>query len=281
MEAQSQSSYEDFRTATVFGKITQREFNQHVLSALVIIALLIIGHFTLGVQETDNTNVLSYWTNIATDIASIIGTALLVNRFQANRDKDQLSKELLSAIKYGGPSNAAQAISLLRAYEEKNGWYNGERSLLANADLSYANLKRVQLNDANLEGADLSGADLENASLGGASLQRSRLIGTNMRRTNLVAANLQDSILLRANLLGAVLSDPVLGTAMFSEKTVLPDAASRGRNDDGEEIFTKYYNMNLDLSQLRVYIDPTSPNYWDPCKNLPDNMQPTGCEDMS
>lgn len=78
---------------------------------------------------------------------------------------------------------------------------------LAGVNLSYANLEGVILTAANLENANLNFANLSEAILSAASLNQANLMGANLQRANLYLANLE----------GAILSNTLLDDANLRE----------------------------------------------------------------
>ncbi|MBD2603180.1 pentapeptide repeat-containing protein [Scytonema hofmannii FACHB-248] len=78
---------------------------------------------------------------------------------------------------------------------------------LSFADLSDADLSRVNLRGANLSGANLVDADLSRVNLRGADLSDANLSDTNLRSANLRGADLSDANLRSANLIDANLID--------------------------------------------------------------------------
>jgi hypothetical protein len=74
------------------------------------------------------------------------------------------------------------------------------------ADLSGANLSRVNLSGANLSRVNLSRADLYGANLSRVNLSRADLYGANLSRADLYGADLTDADLYGADLSGANLS---------------------------------------------------------------------------
>ncbi|HIK43681.1 MAG TPA: pentapeptide repeat-containing protein [Leptolyngbyaceae cyanobacterium M65_K2018_010] len=95
-------------------------------------------------------------------------------------------------------SDIATAADLLKAYAA--GQRNFEYVVLAEADLtgadlkgsdfSYADFSGANLSQANLRGADLSYANLAQANLTAADLRGSMLIGTDLRTTILTGTQL-------------------------------------------------------------------------------------------
>ncbi|MDM9380622.1 pentapeptide repeat-containing protein [Chlorogloeopsis sp. ULAP01] len=78
---------------------------------------------------------------------------------------------------------------------------------LSEANLVDANLQESVLSAANLSGANLSGANLSRAILNAANLRAANLTGANLTEANLFLANLHGTNLDRANLAGTNLRD--------------------------------------------------------------------------
>jgi len=106
---------------------------------------------------------------------------------------------------------------------------NFSNSNLSEADLIDTQLQKADLEDANLEKALLLGANLDQAALGGANLQGVFFTAASLHLTNLVRANLRNSVFAYSKLVGAVLINSDLGEADF-EKADLTDANLMGAN---------------------------------------------------
>lgn len=85
------------------------------------------------------------------------------------------------------------------------------------ADLSYADLRGIDLSGINLSYADLMGANLKGANLRYIDLSCAKLIGANLSDTDLKGANLNDTDLSYANLMCANLSETDLTEADLSD----------------------------------------------------------------
>ena len=83
----------------------------------------------------------------------------------------------------------------------------GQRAILAGADLRVAILAGAELRGAHLTDANLTDANLRFANLYRANLEYANLQGANLRGANLRGANLKDAILRGAVLSGAYLKD--------------------------------------------------------------------------
>jgi|GEM_PF-1369091 len=88
---------------------------------------------------------------------------------------------------------------------------------LSKTDLSNANLISTNLNGANLNGANLSKTDLSNANLSKANLISTNLKNADLNGTNLSSADLSDTNLSKANLGGADLISANLSKANLSQ----------------------------------------------------------------
>jgi hypothetical protein len=89
-----------------------------------------------------------------------------------------------------------------------------------NVDLSFANIRGVDLREADLVGADLSGADLSGANLRNSNMSQSSLKAANLFVANLSKANLSEAILSKADLYGTMLDGAILNDATFHETLI-------------------------------------------------------------
>lgn len=208
----------------------KKQFQEKPITYGTILVLFgfLIGAVLFHYQPSwgdENNNLFGYLTNFATEILGVVFTIFVVNEFQKRRDRDQLARELIAAVKYGGPINAQQALSIMRSYDDELGWYRGEKGLLAGVnlfganlegvDLSFANLSRANLceavlKDAILENAVLKKAKLNRAILANASMESSNLDEAelnfaNLEKTNIQLASLNKAHLNRTRLVGALL----------------------------------------------------------------------------
>ncbi len=88
---------------------------------------------------------------------------------------------------------------------------------LKQINLYQANLSGANLTNANLEGAILTAANLEGANLHLANLSGAILSAANLDNANLLGANLQRANLYLASLQGAILNDAILEGANLRE----------------------------------------------------------------
>ena len=200
-----------------------------IISACIFIGAML---FNIGAMLFDDEDHNDYRLNFATEVmgvlASIGFTVLIIDRWYAHRERENLKRRLVREARSRSNDIAISAVEWLR----DEGWLMGNDGLLQEADLSEANLKRAYLGGANLQEADLTGANLQEASLGtthlqGANLRKSNLQGVDLTGAKLQGANLswaklQGADLTRAklqrvNLTGAKLQGAVLSWAKLQE----------------------------------------------------------------
>lgn len=225
-----------------------------------IVVVLLAGIVIGALLFSDNIN---FSLNIYTEVISIIVTALVVDQIVRRRDQMQQRRRLLRDV--GGPSGevARAAINIMR----QEGWLEGKRSLLVNANLWEAQLTGVALNGANLRGAALGNAYLERAYLSNVDFGGADLMGADMRESDLVRTNLNGAQMRFANLSGAYLgasdlrganlqdcnllnahfTDMYFGGAHFNKETILPDGS--------------HWTSDADLSR---FTDANHPDFWQP-----------------
>jgi Pentapeptide repeats (8 copies) len=92
---------------------------------------------------------------------------------------------------------------------------------LSQADLSEADLSRLNLQRAKLNSTDLSRANLRGAILSGADLSNANLSGAYLRGADLSDATLSRANLREATLIGAIFSDAALDGAILSGANLL------------------------------------------------------------
>lgn len=105
--------------------------------------------------------------------------------------------------------------------------------------------KRGWLKDGSLKGICLCDADLRGENLWGANLQDVKLSRANLQGANLRGSELEGTMLDGANLQGAALRSMYIGSATFSEHTILPDGTLWIR----------------DVDMMR-FTDPDHPDFW-------------------
>jgi hypothetical protein len=106
-------------------------------------------------------------------------------------------------------------------YKDCQGWQN-MRADLSNVDLSFANLRDIDLRNANLSNANLCCADLSFANLENADLNNAKLCRTNLSFANLENADLNNANLYGANLYGAKLCNTNLSFAKLDRSKHFP-----------------------------------------------------------
>ena len=109
-------------------------------------------------------------------------------------------------------------------------------SLLKEADLRYVDLRQVYLEDGNLFGADMRYADLREA----------YLVKANLNDVDLQYADLQEADLGGANIQGVSLQ-----SAIFDEKTTLPDDDPYNKRS--------FWTPTTDMTR---FTDPSHPEFW-------------------
>lgn len=118
---------------------------------------------------------------------------------------NEVDDELQMSRRDGSPLRSLPPESLQESLEAHQVWVRSRGSEGSRADLSEANLGRVNLRVGVLMEANLKGANLERAILEGARMQRAELQGASLRgadlqRVSLHQANLQGADLFEANL---------------------------------------------------------------------------------
>ncbi|GAB4516570.1 MAG: hypothetical protein OHK0046_22150 [Anaerolineae bacterium] len=173
-----------------------------------------------------------YYTNIFTEVLSVILTIGVLNYLAERREDKRREREYKARlIREANSLDNATAIKAIRELDEHR-WLRGENGALQRAYLQQANLSRASLGGANLSGAnlwevnlsraylqqaDLSGAHLRGGTnLSGASLWETNLSGADLGGANLSGANLWEANLSGASLVRANLSGAHLGEANLS-----------------------------------------------------------------
>ena len=223
-----------------------------------------------------------YFSNLYTETLSVVVTVLVLDRLNERRMRQQTTEELKKRLvrEVGSQSNeiAKAAVEYLRA----EGWLTirDNIALLKNAHLHNAKLQGSDLYEANLQDANLRYANLQDANLRHVNLQGTNLGRSNLQQAYFESANLQYAILRFANLQHATLWNSSLchieqiDTAIFDEKTVLPDAqpmvnesGNWRKDDNGNYVYDKYWTPQTDM---RRYTDPQHPDFWEPDYLKPD-----------
>ena len=105
------------------------------------------------------------------------------------------------------------------------------------ADLSYSDLRQVDLSNAQLVNTDLRGADMRGAILANTNLSGAILVHTNLSMTNLGEAVIDEANLYGANLLKANVTIDQLRRSQTFDRATLQDGKLyiEDDEDDGEE----------------------------------------------
>ena len=119
--AQEQSA--DFGEQPVINAHQQKQFNRDAIGlvGLIVLVAVLFRLLALQIDMNGQDNVLAFWTNVGTEIIGVVVTIVIVNRFQSQRARDQLAKELLADIKYGTNIDAIRAINRMRVYDDDYG----------------------------------------------------------------------------------------------------------------------------------------------------------------
>lgn len=248
-----------------------------LLVGIVIGASLFAGDEPL-IEDT------GYWTNLFTEVISVIVTVGFIGLIFEYRRKEQLKKDLVQQTKRRSNDTVLDAIDALR----ENGWLTGEKGVLQGADLTNANLQGANLEGANLKSAVLKSAKLQNAfiynaTLEKADLQYARLDATNLCLASLQGANLrwaklQKAEMSRADLKGADLGYSNLKNADLSLTNVcginLGHANLEGTHWGGTELceHVKLPDQNKwrPGTDMGRFTDPNHPRFWTPPKWVKD-----------
>jgi uncharacterized protein YjbI with pentapeptide repeats len=125
-----------------------------------------------------------FYANVATELASIALTVLIIDRIYESQANRQLKMQLFREMSSRDNGIALRAISELRAH----GW------------LEDGSLRGIRLENANLQNANLSGADLRKAYFYQTNLSRANLANANLQSATLIATDLDGANLAKANL---------------------------------------------------------------------------------
>jgi hypothetical protein len=191
---------------------------------------LIAAREALNHQETDNKLAIIYdmeeialacpkyhWQIMEILTNFVRNHTIYINQVECNSNLlPKISPDIQGALTVIGRRNTTQ---------------DQENELL---DLSYTNIRGVNLNQANLQLTNLYHVDLSQANLTGVNLSGAVLSAANLAGANLCGANLQGAILSAANLAGANLCGANLqGANLYLanlEGANLRDATLQGAN---------------------------------------------------
>jgi len=227
--------------------------NLALTGGLVVLVLLIVD-ITFGLLNahdrfTWQTWAQDFYANIATELASIFVTVVLIGWLVERRQREELKHQLIRQL-----GNKSNDFALFAAAElREKGWLtdgvlqdvklngaNLNHADLRGADLRGASLIDASLSDANLRHANLSGSDLSDADLSDANLRHANLSGSDLSRAdlsraNLSRANLNDVILRFVSLSDADLNDADLSDADLVDADLV-DADLRGADLRGADL---------------------------------------------
>ena len=146
---------------------------------------------------------------------------------------------------------------LKKVLELHKKWLKGEKEGVK-ADLSYADLRGVDLSYTNLSYADLSGANLRDVNLKYADLSKADLRSANLRYTNLSYADLSEADLRNSNLNYSNLSKANLRYSNLSSANLrganLSEADLNGANLNAIEYNFLSIGLNLVCPEEGSYI---------------------------
>lgn len=212
-----------------------------IVGAVVLFASVLIGVLGYINQHGDDTKsspfIADFYANVATELASISITVLIIDTLNERRETQRLKEQLIREM--GSYDNGIA----LRAVRELvyHGWHKD--GSLRNANFSGANLQGVDLSradiqgaylvktnlnnskliDTNFEGAFLNEANLQNAHLNGANLSNTDLYGVNLSGSDLSNASLDNANLCYTNFTKAVVSYSQLEMGRSVDGLVMPD----------------------------------------------------------
>lgn len=201
-----------------------------------------------------------YYTNVYTELLSVIATIVVLDRLNDWRDMRRLRGRLQREASSRDNSTALNAVDWLRA----EGWLTCDdnecllarkkmaRANLENAYLYGANLERVNFYKTNLSKADLSMSNLYRAYLHRANLSNASVYGTDFRGTVLWMCNLRNV--------------KHIDQAQFDEGTVLPDARPL-YDAEGNIQYDAYHRVLFDRhwtpeTDMTRYTNPAHRDYW-------------------
>lgn len=175
---------------------------------LVILLIgIYIGFYIVDMKIIED----DFRIGLYTEVISILITIFVLDQVNEYRDKQRLKSRLRGEASSRSNVTAVSAIDWIR----REGWLEGENSLLQNEDLSFANLQNADLRYANLQQAQLGFANLQEANLYNINLNQAYLRYANLQKADLGYAqlqqvNLDDTNLQEANLIRARLQQAVL-----------------------------------------------------------------------
>ncbi|MEQ8674954.1 MAG: pentapeptide repeat-containing protein [Aggregatilineales bacterium] len=179
---------------------------------LYVIAGIIIGLFLYPLLNLIVNDLLNLMQTLVPLVVGIVLTVMFIDQLYQRREEQRRLRDLQEQLVLDAGSSvnliATRAIDVLR----KKGWLNGEgvynhtHAVLAGTDLSYADLRTVQMIRANLSGTDLTCANLDEAVLMDANLTHAKMINATLVGAILGGAKLNNADLYVANLTKAHLT---------------------------------------------------------------------------
>lgn len=159
-----------------------------IVGAVALFASLVIGVLGYINQHGNGTRpnsfIADFYANVATELASISITVLIIDTLNERRETQRLKEQLIREMGSYENGIALRAARELVYY----GWHRD------------GSLRNVNLSGANLQGVDLSRADIQGAYLVKTNLNNSKLTDTNFEGAFLNESNLQNAHLNGANL---------------------------------------------------------------------------------
>jgi hypothetical protein len=207
-----------------------------IVGAIVLLASVLIGVLGYinqhGYGIKPNPFIADFYANVATELASISITVLIIDTLNERRETQRLKEQLIREM--GSFDNGIA----LRAVRELvyHGWHKD--GSLRNANLSGANLQGVDLSRADIQGAYLVKTNLNNSKLIDTNFEGAFLNESNLQNTHLNEANLSNTDLYGVDFSGADLSNANLDNANlcytnFTKAVVSFSQLEMGRSMDG------------------------------------------------
>jgi len=213
----------------------------------ILIGLLLFPFLELLINDLSNLLI-----GLVPEAIGIGFTVFFLDKIYKRREVEGLKKRLVREASSQSNDFTRRAVSQMRL----EGWLTNDKGLLEGADLSLANLERVNFHlanlkgtnffDANLKGAELIEANLKNAIFTQAILKGADLFSADLRGGIFYLSDLTDADLSLSNLEGAFLTDADLENANLGE-AILPDGSKWTPETD-----------------MRRFTDANHPDFWQP-----------------
>lgn len=208
-----------------------------ILAALVLILGVLDQPKGVTLAQVIERTFRDFYSNVATELASIAVTVLIIDRLNQRRAEERECANLILQLGSPDHSFAIEALRMLQA----RGWL--EKGALNGAQLNRAHLIGAHLHNLSLVGAHLAFANLQKALLTGSDLSHASLQGTNLEGACLRGATLYSTNFNEANLTHARFDD----STRFDGETILPDCT--------------YWKPGVDM---RRFTDPEHHDFWHP-----------------